>query len=264
MEYVVQSIAWGFTFYKNTVILPYESKTYVIDDQTEEDLGTLKKLVKGLKIKVKPSIAEIEGFLQPKIDLVDSTTNLVVESNENMLQVNEEGKLFVKNVSTDLENLKATIDKYKTETLYLLNQYESDLKTVQGSFQNETQLHIQNIKEDMMHMEEAISNKKHFKFYNNKNEVTEPIKIFSDTVSTLSEGSWTVDYSHMAYKTILSVTVNALNNGTTAAGRRIASIASYSTTSLSGSLMGATSIGLLAAMSLSAVEGQVLVTVVGT
>lgn len=100
--------------------------------------------------------------------------------------------------------------------------------------------------------------------YNKEGIVTSP-KIFITTVTTNSDGYWTVDYGHVGFTTIPIVTCTGVAVGTGTADKRFASLQPNqpTLTTCSGFLHSSSSAGLLAAMTMVSAAGVVNVTVVG-
>lgn len=93
----------------------------------------------------------------------------------------------------------------------------------------------------------------------------QPLKIFSTTVMANSDGVWSVDYSHVGFTTKPVVTATGQATGTDLANRRFASLSpgEPSLTGCVGLLLSSSSVGLLAAMTMVAAEGEVNVIAMG-
>lgn len=104
-------------------------------------------------------------------------------------------------------------------------------------------------------------------YYDENGPVTN-VKTFVTTlsVSKLSSGSFSVDYSHVGFSRIINVQVSAEASGDSISDRRLVFIShnSVTTTGLSGVLLSSTSAGLLVGVTLvTADEGKIHITVVG-
>lgn len=99
--------------------------------------------------------------------------------------------------------------------------------------------------------------------YNGTSEV-QKAKIFT-TIVTAVDGAWSVDYAHVGFTEIFSISAIGQATGTALGDRNIACVANngWSLTGCSGHLMSSNSAGLLAAMTLVNGTGEVHVTVYG-
>ena len=108
----------------------------------------------------------------------------------------------------------------------------------------------------------ADSNKPQRRKITRQGEILDSVE-FYEKVTVLDDGAWSVDYSFINFKKIISVTALGINVGTTTSSRRYISINEPSLTGVSGMMVSSSSLGLLAAVTLVPANGSFYLTVIG-
>ena len=100
--------------------------------------------------------------------------------------------------------------------------------------------------------------------YSTSGQISNP-KIFTATIITTENGIWSVDYSHVGFREVYSVTCVGISNGMALADKTLICVdkGGLTTTACSGRMMSATSAGLLVAMTLVEAKGSLCLTVYG-